>query len=83
MIEKIVTTSSGDVTHALFGTFDSNVRMVERAFDVRISNHSGGTDMGDALTVTGNAECVDKAVRTLEYLKRMKILRTSRVIVYV
>lgn len=71
MAEKLVMTMSGDATHALFGPFDANVRMVERAFDVRISNSSTDSDMGDALVVSGEEPCVDKAVRTLEYLKRM------------
>ena len=71
MAEKLVMTMSGDATHALFGPFDANVRMVERAFDVRISNSSTDSDMGDALVVSGEGPCVDKAVRTLEYLKRM------------
>jgi phosphate starvation-inducible PhoH-like protein len=71
MAEKLVMTMSGDATHALFGPFDANVRMVERAFDVRISNSSSDSDMGDALVVSGDEPCVNKAVRTLEYLKRM------------
>ena len=67
----MVLTNSDEATAAIFGAFDSNVRIIERAFDVRISNKSGGADMGDAITVTGEREAVDCAVRTLEYLKRM------------
>ena len=71
MAEKLVLTKSHEATSAMFGAFDSNVRMIERAFDVRISNKSAGADMGDAITVTGDPDSVELAARALEYLKRM------------
>ena len=70
MAEKIVMTQSSEATSALFGAYDSNMRLVEDAFDVRISNRSGTSD-GDALVVTGESAAVNLAARTLEYLKRM------------
>ena len=69
--EKIVMTNSSEATAAIFGSFDSNIRKIERAFDVRVSNRNSKTDDGDALLVSGDAPNVDKAVRTLEYLKHM------------
>lgn len=71
MAEKIVMTQSDEATSALFGAFDANARMIERAFDVRIGNRNGNIDTGDALVVTGEADSVDKAARVLEYLKRI------------
>ena len=71
MTEKIVMTNSSEVTSAIFGSFDANVRKIERAFDVRISNRSGGGDDGDAISVSGEKENVNMAARTLEYLKHM------------
>ena len=71
MTEKIVMTTSDEATAAIFGAFDSNIRMIERAFDVRISNRNRDSSDGDAIVVTGEAECADKAARTLEYLKHM------------
>ncbi|MBR2343094.1 MAG: PhoH family protein [Clostridia bacterium] len=71
MTEKIVLTQSDEATSAIFGAFDANVRMIERAFDVRISNRSRDTDAGDALSVVGEAESCALAARVLEYLKRM------------
>ncbi len=71
MTERIVMTNSSEVTSAIFGSFDANVRRIERAFDVRISNRSGGGDSGDAISVSGEKENADKAVRVLEYLKHM------------
>lgn len=71
MKEKIVMTQSDEATAALFGAFDANVRLIERTFEVRISNRNGNSDIGDALVVTGDGENVDFAVRVLEYLKRI------------
>lgn len=71
MAEKIVMTASDEATSALFGAFDSNVRLIERAFDVRVGNRNSNSDIGDCLTVTGEAADVEKAVRVLEYLKRI------------
>ena len=70
-MEKIVLTQSNEATAALFGAFDANVRMIERAFDVRIGNRNDAADSGDALSVSGEADNVNAAVRVLEYLKRI------------
>ena len=64
-------TNSSEATAAIFGAFDANVRKIERAFDVRISNRSRGTEDGDAISVIGEREDADRAARTLEYLKHM------------
>ena len=71
MAEKLVLTQSDEATSAIFGAFDSNVRIIERTFDVRISNRSSDRESGDAIVVTGESENVELASRTLEYLKRM------------
>ena len=71
MAEKLVLTQSDEATSAIFGAFDANVRMIERTFDVRISNRNSDRETGDAIVVTGEAENVELASRTLEYLKRM------------
>lgn len=71
MTEKIVMTKSNEATAALFGSFDVNVGMIERAFDVRISNRSSDPTQGDAISVKGEEENVKGAVRVLEYLKHM------------
>ena len=71
MAEKIVMTNSNEATSAIFGSFDVNVRMVEEAFDVRISNRNAESDHGDAIVVKGEADGVNMAARVLEYLKMM------------
>ena len=64
-------TQSSEATAALFGSFDTNVKIVEKAFDVRVSNRNNDTDSGDAIVVSGEKENVRSAVRVIEYLKRM------------
>ena len=71
MAEKLVMTKSDEATAAIFGAFDYNIRMIERAFDVRISNRNVSSADGDAIVVSGEPESVDRATRTLEYLKHM------------
>lgn len=71
MTEKIVMTNSNDATSALFGSFDTNVRLIEAAFGAKISNRNSGSSDGDAIVVSGEAEAVELTVKTLEYLKRM------------
>ena len=71
MTEKIVTTNSGEATAALFGAFDANVKRIESAFAVRISDRNTSTADGDVIVISGERENVEKAARALEYLKRM------------
>ena len=64
-------TQSNEATASLFGAFDTNIKIVENAFGVRVSNRNKDTDSGDAIVVTGESADVKAAVRVLEYLKRM------------
>ena len=71
MSEAIVMTQSNEATASLFGAFDSNIKLVENAFGVRVYNRNDDSDTGDAIIVSGEAADVKSAVRVLEYLKRM------------
>ena len=71
MSEAIVMTQSNEATASLFGAFDANIKIVENAFGVRVSNRNNDPDSGDAIVVSGEAGDVKCAVRVLEYLKRM------------
>lgn len=72
MAEKYLMTKSSEDTSALFGAFDSNIRLIEGAFDVRISNRRGGGDKeGDEIVISGEGENLSLAHKTLEYLGRM------------
>ena len=64
-------TQSNEATAALFGAFDANIKIVENAFGVRVSNRNKDTEIGDAIVVSGESTDVKNAVRVLECLKRM------------
>ena len=72
MAEKYLMTKSSEDTSALFGAFDSNIRLIEGAFGVRVSNRRGGADKeGDEIVISGEGENLALAHKTLEYLGRM------------
>ena len=64
-------TQSNEATASLFGAFDANIKIIENAFGVKVSNRNLNSDTGDAIVVSGDALDVKSAVRVLEYLKRM------------
>ena len=59
MTEQIVTLEGVEQAASLFGSFDENIRMVEREFSVSIVSR------GSDLKVMGEAENVSKAVRAV------------------
>ena len=71
MSEAIVMTQSNEATASLFGAFDANIKIIENAFGVRVSNRNDNPETGDAIVVSGEGADVKLAVRALEYLKRM------------
>ena len=77
MIEQIVELEATEQAVALFGSFDENIRMVEREFSVSIV--SRGAD----LKIMGDAENVDKAKRAVNslliYIKRGEPLTEQNV----
>lgn len=62
VVERIVNADRVEDLIAVFGSFDENIRRIEEALYVNITNR--GTD----LKITGEEEAVDKAARTLEGL---------------
>ena len=61
-VERIVNADRVDDLIAVFGSFDENIKRIEENLNVRIINRD------TELKVSGDAENVDKAVRTLEGL---------------
>lgn len=61
-IERIVNVDRVEDLIAVFGSFDENIKRIEEAFNVQITNRES------ELKVTGDEEFVDKAVRTLNGL---------------
>ena len=65
MAEQSITVDELDQVSGLFGSFDENILTVENEFNVQITNREGD------LKVTGDAENVGKAVRTLSGLLKL------------
>lgn len=71
-MERIVLTDSIDQTATIFGSFDVNVGIIERAYGVSIVNRDSEKTAGDAIVITGtDAEAVNGAAAAVEYLKKM------------
>ncbi len=67
---RVIKIENSELTARLFGSFDINTRMLERAFGVTVKNRSG--DEGDAVLVSGEeADSVSRAAEALEYLIRL------------
>ncbi len=62
MMQRQIELPQGFDTAALFGSFDSNIKLVEKALNVRISSRNG------ALTVSGSEDNVDDADSVIEIL---------------
>lgn len=62
MIERLISVERMEHTLALFGSFDSNIRLVEEEYDVSVLLR------GADIKVTGEAEQVGLAVRAIESL---------------
>lgn len=65
MTEKRITTDSMEMTSAIFGSYDVNVRLIESHFGVTVTNRDGsGGDAGTSIVVRGeNEDAVGWAAR--------------------
>lgn len=78
MFEKILLTSTAEQTAALFGNFDRNINMIEKAFDVSVTNRDTEKTLGDAIVIKGeDSDQVIAAFTVLEYLKNMTEMGTE------
>ena len=78
MAEKNLFTHSSDETAVLFGSFDSNVRLIEEEYGVKICNRPSTQTNGDCVVVSGDvAERVGRACSVLEYLSKMIRMNTA------
>jgi len=74
LAERVITTDSPEQTAAMFGSFDVNIKHIEKAFNVTVINRDSDTSAGSAITVSGDTEDVNTAYAALEYMKRMSKL---------
>ncbi len=66
MSQTVINVENNEITSRVFGCFDANVRAVENAFSVRISNRRA--DEGDAIVIDGHEGDVAMAARVIEHL---------------
>ena len=66
MSQIIINVDSNEITSRVFGCFDANVKAVERAFEVRISNRRASE--GDAIVIDGHEGDVALAARVISHL---------------
>lgn len=72
MLERIVLTETMEQTSVIFGSFDANIRVIENAFGVRITNRDTEKTAGDAIVISGeDEENVNLAAEAVTYLKKM------------
>ena len=77
MAEKIVKTSSPDVTSSIFGPFDVNANMIQGAFGVKIVNRPLDNSVGDCIIISGKDEDVRGAYEVLIYLTKMAEMKST------
>lgn len=76
-MKKTVTVKDSAITVNVFGSFDSNVKLLEEEFGVRIYNRGDDSSDGDSITVEGDAEAVETASRAVSYLAKAASLGES------
>lgn len=70
MNERVLMADTMEQTANIFGNFDMNVAMIEKAFGVTVTNRESQTTAGDAIVIRGeDSEGVNLAYDVLEYLK--------------
>ena len=70
MEQKTVKIESSELTAKLFGSYDINARLLEKAFDVSVRNRA--EEEYDAVLISGeNAESVETVADAVRYLKDM------------
>ena len=72
MYERTIITETGEMTAKIFGSYDFNARLIEKAFEVSLRNRE--VDDGDAIIVSGNdAEGVESAAKAVECLRQLGV----------
>ena len=71
MAERIILTDTIEQTAIIFGSFDANTSIVEKAFGVNINNRDTEKTAGDAIIISGDAEAVNLAADVIICMKRM------------
>ncbi len=71
LYKQTLALSNADTTARMFGPFDANMRLIERAFSVVIRNRGQSEDGEDTLLVEGEECAVRDACRALESMRAL------------
>ncbi len=70
--KKSLTLPNAQITARMFGPFDANVKLIERAFSVVIRNRSGNGEGEDAVSIEGeDPRAVERAYRVLSSMRNV------------
>ncbi len=78
IFEKSLNTETMEQTASILGSYDGNIRQIEREFGVSVSTRQSVSTAGDCIAVRGGDEqAVNDAYSALSYLSRMAALGTE------
>ena len=78
MPERIVLTDNIDQTSTIFGSFDGNIKIIEKAYNVTVVNRDNDNTAGNAIVISGaDSTGVDNAAATITYLKKMSLFNDT------
>lgn len=78
MSERTVNIPSSELTANIYGSFDCNIKQIEKAFSVNVINRMSDNAGSDKLIISGSDEnSVSDAAEALEYLKKMAALNQN------
>ncbi len=67
MAENIIAVESSAIVSEIFGSYDSNVKLIEDRFEVRIYNRS---EDGNSIVISGDEHNISLASKAINYLKK-------------
>ena len=68
-MQKLIRLSSGEIISKIFGSYDVNVRLIEKRLGVDIAARSDSE--GDAILIDGDADSVADTEKAIRYLSRI------------
>lgn len=71
MPESTVYTDSAEQTAVIFGTFDQNIRRIEKEYGVTVNERDTEKTLGHAIVISGPDESAKSASEVIGYLKKM------------
>ncbi len=77
MAERIILSDTFEMTTKIFGPYDENIKVLEEAFKVRISNKDSEKTAGNAICISGQPEDISMAAEVINYLKKLSVLEDN------